>query len=64
MNGNMNNRPVGRCSECGGVVSIPRSWMSVNRPVPRCERCGGVADEADKLPRIKIKSPWKEGGTP
>lgn len=53
MCGNMNNIPVGKCSQCGGVVSVPRVWMSVNRPIPRCERCGGYADEAANLPTIK-----------
>ena len=47
MNGN--NRPVGKCSQCGGVVSVPRIWHGVNRPVPTCERCGAGEDEAASL---------------
>lgn len=54
MNGNINNRPVGRCSECGGVVSVPRYCMSTQRPVPTCESCGATADPAAHLPVIPM----------
>lgn len=50
--GNLNRQPIGRCSQCGGVVSTPRSFYSVNRPVPECESCGAVADEAANLPVV------------
>lgn len=53
MNGD--RRPVGKCSCCGGVVSLPVAWWSVNRPVPTCERCGAVADETDPLPVVKTR---------
>lgn len=52
MCGNLNKRPVGRCSQCGGVVSIPPVFWSVMRPVPSCERCGAVLDEAHSLPVV------------
>lgn len=57
MCGNMNRRPIGRCSECGGVVSLPEYWMGVNRPLPTCESCGRVANEANylNLPIIPMK---------
>lgn len=57
MSGSLNKRPVGRCSECGGVVSLPISYMSVKRPVPTCERCGAVADEAVDLPLMPMIPP-------
>lgn len=53
MSGNLNLRPIGRCSECGGVVSVPAVYMSMNRPIPRCERCGAVVKEGNDLPIMK-----------
>lgn len=50
--GNLDRKPIGKCSQCGGVVSVPTVFWSVNRPVPSCERCGAVADEAAGLPVI------------
>lgn len=55
MCGNGNRKPIGKCSQCGGIVSVPEAWMSVNRPVPTCEKCGAVADETQNLPTIKTK---------
>ena len=52
MCGNLDRRPIGKCSQCGGVGSIPTVFWSVNRPVARCERCGAIADETDRLPVI------------
>jgi hypothetical protein len=51
--GNLDNRPIGKCSQCGGIVSVPTYFHSVNRPLPTCERCGAVADETSNLPVIK-----------
>lgn len=51
--GNLNRRPIGKCSRCGGVVSIPIVFHSVKRPVPTCENCGAVANEAANLPVIE-----------
>ena len=55
MFGNMNNRIVGKCSKCGGIVSIPTVWMSVNRPIASCEKCGAYEDETAHLPEIPMK---------
>lgn len=33
-------RTVGTCSECGGRVTLPDSYMSVIPPVPTCQKCG------------------------
>lgn len=46
------NNVIGRCSICGGNVTIPEVWMSTRRPVPRCENCGAVADNG--LPVIRM----------
>lgn len=48
-----NRQIVGKCSQCGGVVSLPKVWMSVNRPVPTCERCHAVVDETAHLPVVE-----------
>lgn len=57
--GNLDRKIVGKCSLCGGIVSVPTVFMSVNRPVPSCEKCGAVADIAAKLPVVPMKkSPW------
>ncbi len=36
-------RTVGRCGNCGGVVTVPTAFMSVNPPIPTCESCGATA---------------------
>ena len=50
---NLNNRLIGKCSQCGGVVSIPNVWWSVNRPFAKCEKCGAVAKNT--LPIIETE---------
>ena len=49
---NLNNRPIGKCSQCGGVVSIQTVYWSVQRPIPSCKSCGAVANETHNLPVI------------
>lgn len=53
--GNMNRRIIGKCSQCGGVVSVETVYWSVNRPVPSCEQCSAVADETAGLPVIPTR---------
>lgn len=55
MRGNLNRRPIGKCSQCGGVVSIPTIWWSVSRPVAQCESCGAVLDETWNLPVVPTR---------
>lgn len=47
--------PVGRCGECGGVVSVPEVWAGTQRPPERCEECGAEADPARGLPHLPMK---------
>lgn len=47
------NEQIGKCSHCGGRVTMPRSWSSVVPPVPTCERCGARAK--DKSPTIEME---------
>ena len=62
MNGNQ--QIIGRCSLCGGVVSMPLVWLGVTRPVARCERCGAVADEAARLPVVPMVEPGRPARRP
>ena len=55
MIGNLDRKIVGKCSECGGVVSLPLVSHSVVRPVPTCEKCGATADVTANLPVIPMK---------
>ncbi len=52
MSGNLNKRPIGRCSQCSGIISVPAIYYSTQRPVPSCESCGAAADPARNLPVI------------
>lgn len=69
MCGNMNRKPIGTCSQCGGVVSVPTMWHGVNRPVASCERCGATAKasgpvietEGGRQPSYSVR---KWGGLP
>jgi len=39
----MNKQTIGRCSNCGGAVTLPVYFHSVVTPQPECEDCGAVA---------------------
>lgn len=54
-NPNGDNIIVGKCSSCGGIVSVPKAWMSVNRPIPSCEKCGKQQDVTVNLPIVQTK---------
>ena len=38
----MNDRIVGRCSLCGGAVTIPIVYWGVGQPQPTCRSCGAT----------------------
>lgn len=57
MKGNLDRRMVGKCSACGGIVSVPTVYMSVNRPTPSCEDCGRQMDVTSNLPTVKTVDP-------
>lgn len=56
-----NRRPVGKCGDCGGVVSVPTVWLGVVPPRPTCEACGAVEDQTARLPVLPMVPP---GGRP
>lgn len=37
-------RAIGKCSLCGGRVTVPTIWLGVIPPTPTCESCGAVAE--------------------
>lgn len=51
------HKPVGRCSLCGGLVTIPMVWHGVQPPKATCEACGAVEDTSAKLPVIPTVKP-------
>lgn len=50
-----NRKVVGKCSICGGVVSVPTVIWSVVPPVPTCESCGAVMDQTANLPTVPMR---------
>jgi len=52
---------IGTCSECGGAVTLPRTWMGMTPPNPTCRDCGAV--RVDHGPVIQMK-PRGEQPTP
>ncbi len=51
----LNDCIVGKCSLCGGLVTVPKTFMSTVPPVPTCESCGAVEDVASRLPVVPMK---------
>ena len=39
----MNLRFLGRCSLCGGDVTVPVAWFGIVPPIPTCRSCGATA---------------------
>jgi hypothetical protein len=48
-------RIVGKCSICGGIVSVPTVFLSVVPPVPTCESCGASEDQTANLPTVPMR---------
>lgn len=54
MSGDANHRPVGICSVCGGIVSVPVVFEGGGRPLPQCEKCGGLGSQHVGLPMVTV----------
>lgn len=53
----MTYRTIGRCSICGGDVTVfSGAWGSIIPPVPRCTHCG--ARPQTTLPIIPMERPY------
>lgn len=44
---------IGRCSRCGGNVTVPEAWYGTVAPTPQCQSCNGRT----KQPVIEIEAP-------
>jgi hypothetical protein len=61
---------LGRCSICGGRVTVPTVWSASTPPVPTCEICGAIEDKGapgeKPLPIIRMTrradNPYKPNG--
>ena len=61
---------LGRCSICGGRVTVPTIWSGTIPPTPTCEVCGAIEatyDPGEKpLPIIRMTrradNPYKPNG--
>ena len=49
----MNEKIIGKCSICGGLVTVPNIWYGINPPIPTCSSCGAV--KKDLLPVIDME---------
>lgn len=56
--GHGNSQTVGRCSLCGGLVTLPAAWWSVVPAEPTCEGCGATAAPPE-LPTIPMVPPGR-----
>jgi len=59
-----NTQVVGRCSQCGGLVTVPLVWHGVVPPTPTCASCGAVeSGDAAPLPVIPLgpAKTWGDG---
>lgn len=50
-----NEQVCGKCSICGGIVTVATIWWSVVPPVPTCQKCGAVQDTTSNLPIVPMK---------
>jgi hypothetical protein len=53
----MYQQVVGRCSLCGGSVTIPTFYHSVVPPTPTCQSCG--ATKKNTMPIVEMEQPSK-----
>jgi hypothetical protein len=48
----MSLKIVGKCGNCGGLVSVPTAWLGAYPPIPRCQACG--AAQKDNRPVLEM----------
>lgn len=51
----LNQLPIGKCSLCGGLVTVPMIWHGINPPPKTCSGCGAEVDEAANLKTLPMK---------
>lgn len=47
-------RTIGTCSRCGGLVTVPTVWNGVIPPTPTCAYCGAVAASSWVGPTLPV----------
>lgn len=47
----MSYQILGRCSLCGGTVTVPHFWHGIYPPQPTCQKCGATA----QLPTLPMQ---------
>jgi hypothetical protein len=56
-----NERTVGKCSICGGLVTVPIIFYSTVPPAPTCQQCGASMDINENLPIVPMKrNKWQK----
>lgn len=48
----MNDKIVGTCGKCGGIVTVPTIWHGIYPPVPTCNSCGATVK--NNLPTLPM----------
>jgi hypothetical protein len=56
----LDDRVVGKCGICGGLVTVPTVWHSVVPPTPQCQKCHAVKDETANLPTVPMVPPGRQ----
>lgn len=56
----MDRHVIGKCSICGGLVTIPSHPYSINSPTPKCESCGAYVDKNYSMPVVPMKPVERE----
>lgn len=51
----VNERVIGKCSLCGGPVTVPIVWHGINMPLPACKHCGATHHAEDSLPTLPMR---------
>jgi hypothetical protein len=47
------NTIIGKCSICGGNVTVPSVYHSITPPVPTCDSCGAIGKDEGKVIQMK-----------
>ena len=56
----MSDKVVGKCSNCGGVVTVPDIYHGIDQPSAECKSCGYVKSTKG-LPEIDMTPKGKPG---
>ena len=49
----MMQQVIGKCSLCGGSVTVPTAWYGIIPPTPTCDNC--KATQKSSLPVIEME---------